>query len=404
MNVYQMTTGRRARLLCVFAHPDDEVFCAGGTLARWVAAGGEAMVVSATRGEAGQIQDACVATRRTLGAVRERELRAACAQLGVQRVECLDYQDGALQDVGEATLAREVAARIRDFRPDAIITFGPDGGYGHPDHIAISFATTRACQLVARQGGRVPHLYYSAFPCQHRLLCRWLAHWLTECRPGFHASASTVRALTLLADEATMLRYADDAVETQWFPAGFAMVEQGEPGTSLYLIVAGHAQVMREDADGTQQMCRTLGPGQFFGALALARHQPQEAAVVATDTVTCLVLSSRTPVTFAGRGEEPQLSGSAIGMRADADDEHEREQLIRVDAADHIERKIAALAAHRTQFAIEPALLPAGLLRELLDGEYFTGETRAILAGDRDPLAAGNAPWDGRREMLTIPA
>lgn len=66
---------RAPRLLGVFAHPDDEVFCAGGAMARHVAEGGEAMVVSATRGEAGQVRDAAVATRRTLGQVRERELR-----------------------------------------------------------------------------------------------------------------------------------------------------------------------------------------------------------------------------------------------------------------------------------------------------------------------------------------
>ena len=58
------------RLLCVLAHPDDEVFCAGGTLAQAAALGIETMVVSATRGEAGQIQDARIATRRTLGQVR----------------------------------------------------------------------------------------------------------------------------------------------------------------------------------------------------------------------------------------------------------------------------------------------------------------------------------------------
>src|SRR5690349_12139765 len=123
MSLYPLNTERPSRLLCVFAHPDDEIFCAGEALARWVAAGGEAMVLSATRGEAGQIQDARVATRRTLGVVRERELREACAQLGVQHVECLDYDDGGLNEVGEERLARVVAARIYDFAPDVVVTF-----------------------------------------------------------------------------------------------------------------------------------------------------------------------------------------------------------------------------------------------------------------------------------------
>ena len=59
------------RLLCVFAHPDDETFCAGGTFARYAEQGAEIMVLSATRGQAGQIRDAAAGTRRTIGAVRE---------------------------------------------------------------------------------------------------------------------------------------------------------------------------------------------------------------------------------------------------------------------------------------------------------------------------------------------
>src|SRR5690242_7015292 len=101
------------RLLGVFAHPDDQVFCVGGTLAQWAEAGCETMILSATRGEAGQIQDANAARRASLGAVREQELRAACARIGVKRVECLDYSDGALADVDVVTLAEHVATFIR---------------------------------------------------------------------------------------------------------------------------------------------------------------------------------------------------------------------------------------------------------------------------------------------------
>ena len=81
--------GSARRLLGVFAHPDDEVFCAGGTMARAAQADAEVMIVSATRGERGQIRDPAAATRRTLGAVRERELSAAAAELGVQHVQVL---------------------------------------------------------------------------------------------------------------------------------------------------------------------------------------------------------------------------------------------------------------------------------------------------------------------------
>src|SRR5215472_4531824 len=79
------------RLLGLFAHPDDETFCIGGTLAKYIAGGAEAMVVSFTRGEAGQIRDAATATRRSLGEIRVSELHRACQALGVQHVRCLDY-------------------------------------------------------------------------------------------------------------------------------------------------------------------------------------------------------------------------------------------------------------------------------------------------------------------------
>jgi LmbE family N-acetylglucosaminyl deacetylase len=125
------------RILGVFAHPDDESFCAGGTFARYTNAGAEAMVVSATRGQAGQIRSAKVATRRTLGQMREQELRLACQRLGVQHVVCLDHGDGMLKEVDQEVLIGQVVEIIRSFCPDIVITFGPDGGYGHPDHIAI---------------------------------------------------------------------------------------------------------------------------------------------------------------------------------------------------------------------------------------------------------------------------
>ncbi len=401
MSLYPMMTGRPSRLLCVFAHPDDEVFCVGGTLARWVASGGEAMVLSATRGEAGQIQDVTAATRRTLGAVREHELRVACAELGVQRVECLDYQDGTLRDVGVMTLAHDVAQRIDEFNPDVVVTFGLDGGYEHPDHIAISGATTLACQLVAREGGRAPHLYYSAFPRQHRLICRHLADWLDAHDSRFHGSSAFVRGFTLLAEEATLLRYADDAVETQWFPAGFAIVEQGESASSLYLIVSGSAEVIHEDADGTQRVVRQLESGEFFGERALARHLPQDASVVATETVTCLVLSSQAPSAFAGRGGEARLGGSAVGESEG--DEQPFDRLVSVDISAHIDHKIAALAAHRTQFSVDPALFPLSLVRELLSSEYFERATVPTPGSGRNTEAAGDAPWDIWESQYLLP-
>ena len=108
----------RCRLLGVFAHPDDETFCAGGTFARYAGQGAEIMVVSATRGQAGQIRDAAAGNRRTIAAVREAELRLACERLGITRVRCLDHVDGTLADLGFSALVDEVAEVIGEFRPE----------------------------------------------------------------------------------------------------------------------------------------------------------------------------------------------------------------------------------------------------------------------------------------------
>src|SRR5207302_4809331 len=105
---------RGLTLLAVFAHPDDESYICGGTLARYAAAGVRVVLVCATRGEAGEISDARLASPDTLAAVREAELQAAARVLGLAEVHHLDYRDGVLDDVpflgGGAAVATALAA------------------------------------------------------------------------------------------------------------------------------------------------------------------------------------------------------------------------------------------------------------------------------------------------------
>ena len=375
------------RILGVFAHPDDESFCAGGTLARYVASGAEVMVVSATRGEAGQIRSTGVATRRTLGQVREQELYLACQRLGVQHTVCLDYGDGMLQEVDQDVLIVEIIEIIRSFRPDVVITFGPDGGYGHPDHIAISAATTAACvrsdeghhapsQLAA---GLAPHrpaqLFYSHFPHKRQLLLEQLAHWLVQTRTRFQGTSEFACALLLLCEEATLLHYSCDHFDITWYPAGFSIVEQGEQANSLYLLLSGTAQVIREGVDGTQQVLAHLKPGAFFGEEGLAYRQARNAHVIAEQNVTCLVLSPEAPTAFLARGEDaplpplPHLSGSTGGEEQDMEQVLKDTTCIKVDP--YLRQKVEAIAAHRSQFPIQPDLLPLSILQALMGQEYF---------------------------------
>jgi LmbE family N-acetylglucosaminyl deacetylase len=141
--------GSARRLLGVFAHPDDEVFCAGGTMARAAEAGAEVMIVSATRGERGQIRDASVATRRTLGTVREGELCAAAAELGVQRVQVLAYADGTLQQhrssLGAAitdTCGSSIRTRLSPSARTAVRPPGPRRDF-RADHQGVPGARPR---------------------------------------------------------------------------------------------------------------------------------------------------------------------------------------------------------------------------------------------------------------------
>ena len=377
------------RLLCVFAHPDDEVFCSGGTIAKYVASGTQVMVVSATKGDAGQIRDAKIATRKTLGSVREQELSASCRQLGAQSVRCLDYQDGSLKDLDINILVEHVIKIIREFRPNGVITFGPDGAYGHPDHIVIGEAVTIACTLAGdahhyplQLGDTVtPHapdfLYHSYFPHNSVLMLSKLSDWLMhERQPGaYHQMNATefARALLLFAEETTLLHYANDRIDVNWYPSGFYIIEQGEVAKDLYLILSGHALVMGEQSDGTLQTLNTIGPGAFFGERGLALHQPRNAHVIAQDDVTCLVMSMSEAIAFGGRGSNAVLVAGADRSAGSADS-----PLVDTGAATHcidvspfVTQKIAAMAAHRSQYPITTDMFPHDLLVDLMGREYF---------------------------------
>ena len=129
-------------LLAVFAHPDDETYGPGPALARYADAGLDVHLVCATGGEAAQ-RRAGHADPDALRRHREGELTAACLVLGVRTLQLLRYRDRTLAP-GDEGGARAVAAAIRRTRPDALVTFGPDGVSGHPDHRAIHAWTRRA--------------------------------------------------------------------------------------------------------------------------------------------------------------------------------------------------------------------------------------------------------------------
>ncbi len=131
-------------LLGVFAHPDDESFAVGGVLRMYADAGIRTALVCATRGEAGEISDPTLATPETLGRVREQEMCDACVILGVSDLTFLDYRDGTLAQVPRDEAVGRVVRCIRRLRPQVVVTFDANGGYGHTDHIAAHQITNQA--------------------------------------------------------------------------------------------------------------------------------------------------------------------------------------------------------------------------------------------------------------------
>ncbi len=138
------------KLLAVFAHPDDESMGMGATLAKYSAEGVETHLVCATRGERGWFGSGEKNPgMNALGQLRERELRHAAETLGMKEIQLLDYVDGDLDQANPAEAIAKIVTHIRAIQPHVIVTFPPDGGYGHPDHIAISQFTSAAIVCAA---------------------------------------------------------------------------------------------------------------------------------------------------------------------------------------------------------------------------------------------------------------
>jgi N-acetyl-1-D-myo-inositol-2-amino-2-deoxy-alpha-D-glucopyranoside deacetylase len=164
-------------LLLVHAHPDDEAISTGGAMMKARADGHRVVLVTATRGEVGEIYNMDEKTTRPhLGEVRTKELETAARILGVNRSEFLGYRDSGMvgtadnenpksfhqAPLGEA--AGRLAAILREEKPDVVVTYAEDGTYGHPDHVKAHHATNAALDLLEKEGWRPRKLYYTVIP------------------------------------------------------------------------------------------------------------------------------------------------------------------------------------------------------------------------------------------------
>lgn len=192
------TTHMSQTLLAVLAHPDDESFGMGGTLALYARRGVAVHLVCATRGEVGDVPPHFLQSYPSIAELREDELRCAAGKLGLAGVHFLGYRDSGMAGSPEnqhpealaAASVDEVAAKVTGFirrlRPQVVLTFDPIGGYRHPDHIAIQRATVQAFyaagdpQAYPEQGPpyRPQKLYFHTFPRA------WLS-WAVRLMPLF---------------------------------------------------------------------------------------------------------------------------------------------------------------------------------------------------------------------------
>jgi len=162
-------------ILVVLAHPDDEAFPTGGTLAHYAKLGHRVVLLCATRGEAGQIKDASLGQLDDLGAHREEELRKSCEALGIEAPVFLGYGDSgrnerlrkddpnALHNADLWEVEAKIRALIAEVAPKILITFDPHGGYGHPDHLAIHRAATAAFYSSGYLPSPPQRLFYTTF-------------------------------------------------------------------------------------------------------------------------------------------------------------------------------------------------------------------------------------------------
>ncbi|AZI42178.1 PIG-L family deacetylase [Deinococcus psychrotolerans] len=200
-----MTT-QQPTILAVFAHPDDEAFSVGGTLAHYAQRGVNVVLACATRGEAGKISDPNM-TITDLGQHREDELKRATAELGIPDPVFLDYHDSgryertryddplALMNVNPFTAELKIRDLIASVKPDILITFDPHGGYGHIDHLIIHRAAAAAFFSSGNLGGGgLMRLYFSALSVE---AAQGLARMGQDLDPNIYGVADNTIAVKM---------------------------------------------------------------------------------------------------------------------------------------------------------------------------------------------------------------
>lgn len=160
------------KLVAIFAHPDDEAFGTGGTLTKYGHEGVDVHLIMATRGEAGQLANPNITPIHPFSHLREEELRRACDVYGVKQLHLLGYLDGQTPMVPPSEAVYKIVRLLREIKPQVVISFGPEGVYGHYDHLVVHRWASAAVALAGEVDRwpeiGVPHqiakFYHRALP------------------------------------------------------------------------------------------------------------------------------------------------------------------------------------------------------------------------------------------------
>ncbi|MDQ6772845.1 MAG: PIG-L family deacetylase [Actinomycetota bacterium] len=251
-------------LLLVHAHPDDESIATGGVMLKARAEGHRVVLVTATRGEVGEIHNMDEASiRPRLAEVRTEEMRRAGEILGINRQEFLGYRDSGMAGTADndnpasfhgadlRQAAERVAAIIREERPDVVVTYTSDGTYGHPDHVKSHYVTVAAVDVVEAEGVAPEKLYFHAIPKswmeQMAARAREAGQELPTDEPGMRLIGTPDEEITTSID---VREYVERKVAafrahvSQNAPNGFLDTMQGEileaaMGTETFVLARG---------------------------------------------------------------------------------------------------------------------------------------------------------------------
>ena len=253
------------RLMVVTAHPDDETLGFGGVLARYADEGVATFLVTATRGDRGRYFGHALDTpehpgRSALSHIRERELHAAAAALGVREVSLLDYEDQHLDQANVAEAVTAIVGHIRQARPQVLLTFAPDGAYGHPDHIAVSQLATAATVASADPN-------YGADPGQNLGPTHAVSklYYLAWSEPAWAAYQAAFKKLVATVDgvERQATPWPDWALTTvidtrQWWPVVSRAVSCHESQVGGYAALKTLQPAQHEALWGSQSFYRAF--------------------------------------------------------------------------------------------------------------------------------------------------